>query len=443
MKIFLNSVGCRLNQSEIERISNQFRMFGHDIVPSAQECELAIINTCTVTSPAAADSRAMVRRTYKMNPKAKIILTGCWSTIEEKKALNLPGVVRVVHNNEKDRLVPLILDLPKENFDLEPILREPVPGVRMRTRAFIKAQDGCDNRCTFCITTIARGPARSMPQEQILAEIQSAVLGGTQEAVLTGVQLTAYGKDLNSNITLQTLIESIFHHTDLPRLRLSSLEPWEVGAELLELWKNERLCRQIHLPLQSGSNSTLRRMGRPMTSQRYASIVAQARERIPSVAITTDIIVGFPGETDEEFQESLLFVKEMRFARAHVFVYSPRSGTSATHIPNRIPIHIARLRSSQIREITNESSQDYRKKFLGKELFALWEVGTPVEPDKWEMRGLTDNYLRVYAIGDHNLWNRLSPVRILDCTNDGLKAEILPGKRLSETSRRAYGIKLI
>jgi threonylcarbamoyladenosine tRNA methylthiotransferase MtaB len=442
MKIYLNSVGCRLNQSEIERISNQFRLFGHEIVGSVDECELAIINTCTVTSPAAADSRAMVRRTYKKNPKAQIILTGCWSTLEEKKALKLPGVVRVVHNNEKDRLVPSILDLPDENFDLEPVVREPVPGVRMRTRAFIKAQDGCDNRCTFCITTIARGPARSMPQEQILAEIQSAVLGGTQEAVLTGVQLTAYGKDLKDNITLQTLIESILHHTDLPRLRLSSLEPWEVGADLFELWKNERLCRQVHLPLQSGSNSTLRRMGRPITSQRYASIVAQARERIPSVAITTDIIVGFPGETDEEFQETLGFVKGMRFARTHVFVYSPRSGTSAFLLPNRIPSKIARLRSREIREITSESFREYKKDFLGKELIALWEVATQIDQDKWEMRGLTDNYLRVRAISDQNLWNRLTPVRILDCENDELKSEILPGKHLSETSRKESGIRV-
>jgi threonylcarbamoyladenosine tRNA methylthiotransferase MtaB len=440
MKIFLNSVGCRLNQSEIERISNHFRVFGHEIVGSADECELAIINTCTVTSPAAADSRAMVRRTHKKNPKAKIILTGCWSTLEEKKALDLPGVVRVVHNNEKDRFVPLILDLPNENFNLEPIIREPVPGTRMRTRAFIKAQDGCDNRCAFCITTIARGPARSMPQEQILAEIQSAVLGGIQEAVLTGVQLTAYGKDLNNNITLQTLIESIFHHTDLPRLRLSSLEPWEVGTALLDLWDNERLCRQIHLPLQSGSNSTLRRMGRPITSQKYASIVAQARERIPSVAITTDIIVGFPGETEEEFQETLDFVKEIRFARAHVFVYSPRSGTSAFLLPNKVPNKVARLRSRQIREIQSESSQDYRNGFLGKELIALWEVTSLIDQDKWEMKGLTDNYLRVCAISDQNLWNRLTPVRILDCTNDELRAEILPDKHLSETSHKEYGI---
>jgi threonylcarbamoyladenosine tRNA methylthiotransferase MtaB len=432
MKIFLNSIGCRLNQSEIERFSNQFRTFGHEIVGSAEESDIAIINTCTVTSHAAADSRAMVRRTYRNNPNTKIILTGCWSTLEQKKALDLPGVVSVVTNNNKDHLVPIILNLPDENFDLEPVVRKPVLGVRMRTRAFIKAQDGCDNRCTFCITTIARGPARSMSQKQILTDIQSAVTGGVQEAVLTGVQLTAYGKDLSGGIDLKILIESILRHTDIPRLRLSSLEPWEVGPELFRLWENKRLCRQIHLPLQSGSNTILRRMGRPITSQRYAAIITQARESIPSVAITTDIIVGFPGETEREFQETLNFTKEMQFARAHVFVYSPRLGTAALHLPKRVPPKIARLRSKRIREIQREFSLNYKKGFLGKELIALWEKATPIHQNKWQMRGITDNYLRVHAIGDQNLWNKLTSIRILECKNDEVIAEILNNKHLSK-----------
>jgi threonylcarbamoyladenosine tRNA methylthiotransferase MtaB len=434
MRIFLNSVGCRLNQSEIERISNQFRMLGHEIVGTADESDLIVINTCTVTTRAAADSRAMVRQAHRKNPQARIVLTGCWSTLEEKKALDLPGVVRVVSNDEKDHLASIILDQPGENFDIEPIIRYPVPGVRMRTRAFIKAQDGCDNHCTFCITTTARGPSRSMPQEQIIAEIRSAVAGGVKEAVLTGVQLTAYGKDLSGNIHLKSLIKSILDHTDIPRLRLSSLEPWEVGADLFELWESERLCRQLHLPLQSGSDTTLRRMGRPITTQKFASLAAQARQKIPSIALTTDIIVGFPGETDREFQETLVFVKEMRFAQAHVFVYSPRPGTPAVLLPNRVPIPISRDRSKQVREIQKRSSMDFRKTFLGKQLTALWEVASPQKEGKWELRGMTDNYLRVRAIGDQNLWNKLSCVHILECESDGLKAEIIPGSYRRDAS---------
>jgi threonylcarbamoyladenosine tRNA methylthiotransferase MtaB len=428
MKIYLNSVGCRLNQSEIERIANQFRMFGHDIVGTAEECDLVIINTCTVTSPAASDSRAMVRRAYRKNPKARIILTGCWSTLEKEKALALPGVTRVIQNHEKDQLVPIILNLSEEETDIEPVVRHPVPGVRKRTRAFIKVQDGCNNRCTFCITTIARGSSRSMPQKRILSEIRSAIAGGAQEAVLTGVQLTAYGKDLANQVNLKTLIQSILQHTDLPRLRLSSLEPWEVDANLFELWENERLCRQIHLPLQSAANTTLRRMGRPITAQKFASIVAQARKKIPSIAITTDIIVGFPGETDEEFQETLQFVKQTRFAQAHVFTYSLRPGTPAFLLPDKVPYSIARRRSRQVREIQERASHDYQNSFIGKNLVALWETASRTNKNKWKLRGITDNYLRVSAFSEQNLWNRLTPVRILSCETKELKAEILPGR---------------
>lgn len=425
MNIYLNSVGCRLNQSEIERISNQFRMVGHEIVSEVEESDLVIINTCTVTSAAASDSRAQARQAYKRNPNARIILTGCWSTLEKQEAMDLPGVIRVIDNSEKDQLAPHILNLPQEKFDLEPSIRYPVPGVRMRTRAFIKAQDGCDNKCTFCIITIARGPARSRVPDQIIHEIQSAVVGGAQEAVLTGVQLTAYGKDLANRINLKTLIESILHHTDIPRLRLSSLEPWGLDGDFYDLWNNKRLCRQLHLPLQSGSKTILRRMGRPISPQKYASVVHQAREKIPSIAITTDIIVGFPGETENEFHETLTFIKEIRFAQAHVFVFSPRPGTSAIRLPNKIPRNISRQRSKQIREVIKQSAKAYRKRFIGEDLVVLWETATPLDENKWEMRGITDNYLRVRSLAHHNFWNQLTPVRILSCENEELQAEIL------------------
>jgi threonylcarbamoyladenosine tRNA methylthiotransferase MtaB len=431
MKIYLNSVGCRLNQSEIERISNQFRSLGHEIVGTVDECDLVVINTCNVTSPAAADSRSMVRQSHRKNPEAKIVLTGCWSTLERKKALDLPGVIKVVGNEEKDHLAQIILDLPKENFDIWPDIRLPIPGERRRTRAFIKAQDGCDNRCTFCITTIARGPARSMLQDQIIDEIQSAVVGGTKEAILTGVQLTAYGKDLPGNCDLKSLIKSILYYTDIPRLRLSSLEPWQLDEKFFELWDSERLCRQIHLPLQSGSNAILRRMGRPITTQDYVSIITKAREMISSIAITTDIIVGFPGETVNEFQETIDFIQKIRFAHAHVFVYSPRPGTPALRLPNKVPLNVARERSKRIRDIQKRHSLDYRKAFLDKTLIALWETSRRAGNDKWELRGMTDNYLRIHSISDQNLWNELTPVHILECDKDELKAEIILAKEFS------------
>jgi len=425
MKIYFNSVGCRLNQSEIERLSNQFRMAGHEIAHSVEESDLVVINTCTVTSAAAADSRRLTRQAYRRNPKARIVLTGCWSTLEREDAQKFPGVIQVIDNSEKDQLVEHILNLHENEVFLEPTVRYPLHGRRARTRAFIKVQDGCDNKCTFCITTIARGDARSVPHDRVILEVQAAAAAGIQEIVLTGVQLTAYGKDRMDEYNLETLVRSILTHTEIPRLRLSSLEPWEIERGFLQLWEDPRVCRQLHLPLQSGSTTTLRRMGRPITPQAYADLISEAREKIPSVAITTDILVGFPGENESEFEQSISFIKEMHFARAHVFSYSPRPGTPAFRLPQRVPVEISRKRNKIVRDTVAKSSLKYRESFLGKKLTALWENATPLDENNWELRGLTDNYLRVRAIASSNLWNRLSPIRILKVEEKELFTEIL------------------
>jgi threonylcarbamoyladenosine tRNA methylthiotransferase MtaB len=427
MKIYFNCVGCRLNQSEIERLSNQFRMAGHEIAHSVEESDLVVINTCTVTSAAAADSRRLTRQAYRRNPNARIVLTGCWSTLEREEAQKFPGVIQVIDNSDKDQLVEHVLNLPENETLLEPTVRYPLHGRRARTRAFIKVQDGCDNSCTFCITTIARGDARSVSQSRVIHEVQAAAAAGIQEVVLTGVQLTAYGKDRNNGYNLETLVKSILAHTEIPRLRLSSLEPWEIERNFFQLWKDPRMCRQLHLPLQSGSTTTLRRMGRPITPQAYADLISKAREKIPSVAITTDILVGFPGETEAEFEQSLSFIDQIGFARAHVFTYSPRPGTPAYRLPQRVPVQISRKRNKIVRDTVAKSSLKFRGSFLGKTLIALWEKATPLDDNNWEMQGLTDNYLRVRAIASSNLWNHLSPIQILKVEENDLFSEIIHG----------------
>jgi threonylcarbamoyladenosine tRNA methylthiotransferase MtaB len=425
MKIFLNSIGCRLNQSEIERISNQFRLVGHEIVDSVENSDLVIINTCTVTSAAAADSRKIIRQAHRKNPEAQIVLTGCWSTLEEAEARNFSGVIHVVHNSTKDQLVPMILNLPEGESDLEPRIRYPLQGLRARTRAFIKVQDGCNNSCTFCLTTIARGAAKSIPPDQIHNEVRAAIAAGIQEVVLTGVQLTAYGVDRQDNYNLKSLVRSVLDHTDIPRLRLSSLEPWGVKSDFFQLWTDPRLCRQLHLPLQSGSAHTLRRMGRPISPESYTRLIDEAREMIPHVAITTDIIVGFPGETEAEFNQSLTFIDQTAFAQAHVFTYSPRKGTPAFRLPDRVPNKIARKRNKVVQDTVARSSKVYKEGFLNRRLSALWETSLPLDHNNWELRGLTDNYLRVRAIADNNLWNHLSPIRVLKVGEKELLCEII------------------
>jgi threonylcarbamoyladenosine tRNA methylthiotransferase MtaB len=352
-------------------------------------------------------------------------LHGNWSTLEKTQAESLPGVYRVIDNRQKDQLVPVLFGLPNETIDRLHYERSPIPGNRQRTRAFIKAQDGCDNHCTFCITRIARGPARSIPIQRILDDIHAAVSGGAKEAVLTGVQLSAYGKDFNHGTDLYTLAKAILHHTDLPRLRFSSLEPWGLPEYFFELWGDPRICRHLHLPLQSGCNATLRRMGRQITTETYASLVREARDAIPDVAITTDVILGFPGETDIEFRESLSFIREMDFARAHIFPYCPRPGTPAQGLINPVPLSVRRMRARTVRELVESCSHRFKRAAIGKELIVLWEAGKAIGRDTWEMRGLSDNYLRVNAFTSRNLWNQLTSVRILDLGEAELYAQIL------------------
>ncbi len=419
MKIYLDSVGCRLNQSEIETYARQFSALGHTLVPSPEGADLAVINTCAVTAEAASDSRQKIRQAGRAGAR-EIVVTGCWSTLQPEAAAALPGVRYVIPNPRKDHLVAETLQISEEVFDLEPLVRQPLPGARLRTRAFIKVQDGCDNRCTFCITTVARGPGRSRTVAEVLADVRSALMGGCREIVLSGVHLGSWGHDFSPPLHLRHLVQAILKETDVPRLRLSSLEPWDLDEEFFALWEDRRLCRHLHLPLQSGCAATLRRMARKTTPSSFAALVAAARSAIPEVAITTDIIVGFPGESEAEFAESLEFVRAMRFAAGHVFTFSARPGTAAARMPNQVPHPIRKERNAQMRAVLAESAVAYQKTFLGRVVSVLWENAAALEPAGWRMSGLSDNYLRVTAHAPQHLWNHITPVRLTELTANGL-----------------------
>ncbi|HSQ25575.1 MAG TPA: tRNA (N(6)-L-threonylcarbamoyladenosine(37)-C(2))-methylthiotransferase MtaB [Anaerolineales bacterium] len=422
MNIFLDTVGCRLNQAEIEQYARQFRAAGHLLVARADQADLVVINTCTVTAAAASDSRQKVRQASRKGA-GQIVLTGCWSTLKPDEAVALPGVSRVINNQQKDKLVQEILEIQTELFDQEPLERQPIPGTRTRTRAFIKAQDGCDNRCTFCITTLARGEGRSRPIQEILADIQAT--NPAQEIVLTGVHLGSWGQDLSPQLPLRHLVEQVLERTGAARLRLSSLEPWDLDEQFFELWGDPRLCRQLHLPLQSGCERTLRRMARKTTPEAFAELVQAARQAIPGVAITTDIITGFPGEDEQEFEESLAFVQEMQFADGHVFTYSARSGTAAARMPGQIPQPTRKQRNARMREVLAESALTYQTSFLGQTLPVLWESAASLGPQGWEFTGLTGNYLRVFAHSQQQLWNQVTPVVLEKLDERGFHGRIL------------------
>ncbi len=403
-------------------MARQFRAAGHEIVANAETADMAVVNTCAVTTQAASDSRSKIRNIARAGVE-QIIPTGCWTTLQPKEAAALPNVLRVVTNDQKDSLVPTTLNLEPSTFDLEPIDRTPIPGLHRRTRAFIKVQDGCDNKCTFCITTIARGEGRSRPLADVISDINSALAGDSKEIVLTGVHLGSWGQDLNHH--LRDLVNAILRETDVKRLRLSSLEPWDLDADFFSLWNDKRLMPHLHLPLQSGSESTLRRMARKTTPASFRELVNAARDVMPDAAITTDIIAGFPGETEEEFAETLDFVKEMQFTGGHVFSYSPRPGTGAAKMKGQIKPELRKRRNHILQEAIEESAKIYREKFIGQKMSVLWESTTEYGEYGWRMEGWTGNYLRVSANAPSPRWNEVDEVELQEVDGEKLKGAIL------------------
>jgi threonylcarbamoyladenosine tRNA methylthiotransferase MtaB len=421
MKIFLDTIGCRLNQSEIETMARQFRAAGHEIVATPEMAQMAVVNTCAVTTQAASDSRSKIRNIARAGVE-QIIPTGCWTTLQPNEAAALPNVLQVVTNDQKEFLVPDALNLPRENFDLEPIDRTPIPGLHRRTRAFIKAQDGCDNKCTFCITTVARGEGRSRALADVIADINAALAGDSKEIVLTGVHLGSWGQEWNFH--LRDLVKAILRETDVQRLRLSSLEPWDLDADFFSLWTDKRLMPHLHLPLQSGSESTLRRMLRKTTPDSFRELVHAARNVMPHAAITTDIIAGFPGETEDEFAETLDFVREIQFTGGHVFSYSARPGTGAARMKGQVKPELRKKRNHILQDAIEESAKIYRERFISQSMSVLWESVTEYGALGWQMEGWTGNYLRVSALSPAPRWNQVDEVKLVEVNGEKIKGII-------------------
>ncbi|NMB59440.1 MAG: tRNA (N(6)-L-threonylcarbamoyladenosine(37)-C(2))-methylthiotransferase MtaB [Chloroflexi bacterium] len=411
MKIFLDTVGCRLNQSEIERMALEFRQAGHAIVGSMAEADMVVVNTCAVTTQAASDSRQKLRQAARMLPDRQIVATGCWATIEPEAARAISTNSRVVVNEDKDRLVSSLLNTDLSDMDLSLIEREALPGARHRIRAFVKAQDGCDAHCTYCVTRVARGPSRGMPIERVLMDIRSALEGGAKEIVLSGVQLGTWGKHFSQPSNLKELVRRVLSETGVTRLRLSSIEPWDLDQDFFRLFDDPRLCRHLHISLQSGCASTLKRMGRLNTPDEYMERLKWARELDPDFAITTDVITGFPGETMDEFQQSLNFIRLAGFSGGHVFPYSERPGTPAVSLPGKVPPRVRKERAAAVRKVMTDSALDFSRRFIGKKGNVLWETSMPVE-NTFFLLGYNEAYIRVTSVVDENLIN--NKINVID-----------------------------
>jgi len=422
MRVRLDSLGCRLNIGEAEQLGRSLVKRGHRVVGPGDAADLMIFNTCAVTHVAARKSRKLIRHWRRRNPAAALVVTGCYAELEPAQVEAL-GVDLVVGNDAKDDLVEILQakgllgsaqTVPAP--DAAPIAVDDAgplaPG--RRTRAFVKVQDGCDNKCTFCIVTVARGDSRSRSIDELVAEVRELVNDGYREAVLSGVHLGSYGHDFGERGGLKSLVRRILRETDISRLRLSSLEPWDLGEDFFELWQaDERLQPHVHLPLQSGCDATLRRMARRTDQSSFRRLVAAARGRVPDLSVTTDIIVGFPGETTEEFEASIAFVREMAFARLHVFRYSPRALTAAASMPGQVDPRLAQERSNRMHELGAELEADFRRRYLGRTVSVLWETAEP-RPEGPQWSGLTGNYLRVVTqtTDDVDLANTTTDVRL-------------------------------
>jgi threonylcarbamoyladenosine tRNA methylthiotransferase MtaB len=428
MRIYLESLGCRLNYAEMSALGRQLAGAGHELAVSAEEADLCVVNSCAVTGEAARQSRQLARRLARVNPAARLVVTGCYATLEGETAAQLPNVDLVVGNTRKDDLLALIesevecsrLKVESRDDFLQPSPLNPRPS---RTRAFIKVQDGCRNRCTFCIVTVARGDERSRPIAEVVAEVNALHAEGYQEAVLTGVHLGGYGSDLDPG--LRELAAALLAGTTIPRLRLSSLEPFDLAPDFFDLWTlpgGHRLMPHLHLPAQSGSDAVLRRMARRNRVADFEALVDAARARIPGLTVTTDLIAGFPGESAADFEQTLAFARRVGFAHMHIFPYSAREGTAAARFGAQVPEVERKRRVRELAALDAELGAAVRSAFVGQVRPVLWEHA--MDAGVWS--GLTDNYLRVSAATspDADLHNRITPTRLTRLDGDSLWGEI-------------------
>ena len=411
------TLGCKLNIADSEAIALDLRRAGWRVTERlSPDADAVIINSCSVTHVADRKSRHLLSQAKRLAPKATLAFTGCMVETVERPAIEALGadlLYRQVEQRElAERLISLHPATPRTGY--------PRPSTPLRTRAFISAQEGCNDVCAFCIIPRTRGRERSKPVEAIVQEARAREAEGAREIVITGTQLGAYGRDTGER-TLYRVIEALLEETTVPRIRISSVQPQDLSPRLIDLWQNPRLCRHFHLALQSGSETVLERMRRRYTKAQYAAAVDDLRRRIPGVAITTDVIAGFPGETDAEFDEGYDFCRSTRFAAMHVFPYSNRKGTSAEKLAGQVGEPAKKERVRRLIELGDDLSRDFRSSFIGSETDVLWE--TQPEDGVWE--GLTDTYVRVRARSDRNSYNQLTPVRITGLSNEGLTGEMV------------------
>ncbi|MBP3907128.1 MAG: tRNA (N(6)-L-threonylcarbamoyladenosine(37)-C(2))-methylthiotransferase MtaB [Peptostreptococcaceae bacterium] len=418
-KVAFYTLGCKVNQYETEAMLEMFKKDGYTQVESEEFADVYVINTCTVTHMSDRKSRQYIRRMKKKNPDAIIAVVGCYSQVSPEEILEIEEVNLVMGTNERRQIVEEIkkLDASKKASTVDDIMKVrafeeiEINQTNGRTRAFMKIQDGCDRFCTYCIIPYARGGrVRSRELESVINEANKLANNGYKEIVLTGIHVASYGKDVkDADTNLLTVIKAIDKIEGVERIRLSSVEPLLMTDEFIDtVAKMPKVCPHFHLSLQSGCDETLKRMNRRYTTKEYKDIVDKLRQKMPNVAITTDVIVGFPGETNNEFSQTYEFLRDIELSQMHVFKYSPRKGTPAADMENQIDPQMKQMRSDKLIALNKQNFTNFAKKFEGQEFNVLFEQN--IGENKYE--GLTPNYIRVIVESEEDIQGKILKTKI-------------------------------
>ncbi len=455
---YVENFGCRATQADGAAIERQFEERGLARAAAPAQSEIVVLNTCTVTAAADQDARAAIRRIRRENPGCQIVVTGCYAQRAPEEVAALPGVTRVIGNSHKRQLaeivapsrrhdalgsvvaqpgfVPLSSLTPDGRIEIyvsdifahTELLAAPVfdgagPGSNNeRTRPNLKVQDGCDNRCSFCVIPYVRGQSRSLPLEEIVDEVNALVQSGYREVVISGINLGRWGRDFDKPLRFETVVREILDGTNLEKLRISSVEPMDWSDELIEMMAHSsRIAKHAHVPLQSGSDRVLRGMHRKYRPWHYREKLERIRAAMPTAAIGADVMVGFPGESEADFEETRRLIEELPFTYLHVFTYSSRPGTPAADLRDQVPVQIARGRNRILRDLAAEKKLAFMRGFAGKIVDAI----TLNVFDGKSTEALTDNYLKVRLWGQHEA-NQWVKARVEQVENGALRAERLP-----------------
>mgnify|MGYP006299416007 CR=1 FL=1 len=438
--VAFHTMGCKVNHYESEAMMDIFKNRDYNIVDFENKADIYVINSCTVTNSAASKSRKYARRAKRRNPQATVVMVGCYSQVSPEEVKNIEEIDLILGTDNKKDIVDIVeksTDYEKKDLDNIVNYRDlteyedlKIENLSQTTRGYIKIEEGCNQFCSYCIIPYARGPVRSRKKESVLKEVKQLVDQGVKEIVLTGIHLGLYGYDWDQETALLDLIESIININKLGRVRLSSIEITEISDRLINLMaESPKICEHLHLPLQSGSDEILDKMNRPYTRSYFQKKVDKIRKKMPDIAITTDVMVGFPGEKEKHFQDTYDLIKNIGFSRLHVFPYSVRKGTPAADMSNKVPGDIKKNRSKKLRELNKKLMLTYQNRFIGKKRKIIIEEKRDYDSNL--LTGITGNYLRVLLEGKEDLMGNMIEVKLTDSYNyEKVRGEVAKKKEL-------------